>query len=185
MFRGLRRPLLFGGGKVAGGLHGWVRGVPKSMNATIWGYSMSRRQILSRWFAVAIVEVCVFVALAISGLLARMSAPDIEVVAFLPLDAIILPRIISRFRTWKEGNADAFAALDNLSVWQIIWRVALAVCATSVALAVAISGVLDRLSAALLTAIVLSNPVVIELIQSARDICNAKDGPAETHAGED
>jgi hypothetical protein len=35
MFLSLRWPLLFGGTKSAGGVHGWVRGVPKSLNAAI------------------------------------------------------------------------------------------------------------------------------------------------------
>ncbi len=130
-------------------------------------------------------EVCVFVALAISGLLARMSAPEIEVVAFLPLDAIILPRVINRFRAWRESEAGGFTALCNFSVWQIIRRVAQAACVIAIGLAVVISGALDRLPAALLNAIVLASPVVMELIQSARDIRNTKGGPAEAHAGED
>jgi hypothetical protein len=170
VFLNLRRHLLGGGRKRAGGVHGWVRGLPKSMNATIWAYKMSKRQILFQWSAATVVEACVFVALAISGLLARMSATDIMIVAFLPLDAICLRRAISNLPTLKEGIAKASAARKNVTVRQIIWRVALAVSAASAFLAVAISGVLDRLPTVLLIAVGLANPVIIELIQSGRDI---------------
>jgi hypothetical protein len=84
----------------------------------------------------------------------RVTSTDIVIVAFLPLDAIFLRRAISRLRDLKDGMADALAALENVAVWQIIWRVDLAVYTASMALAVAISGVLDRFRTALLTAII-------------------------------
>ncbi len=161
-------------------MHGWVRGVPEPINASILGCKMSKRQILLQWSVAALVEACVFLALAISGLLARMSATDIMIAAYLPVNVPCLYGAICRQREYMEASASC----ENATRRQIILRSLFAVPAASVLLVVAISGVLGRLPTALLLTVGFANPVIIELVQSACDIRYAKKGAAGTHTGD-
>ncbi len=166
MFLGLRGHLHDGSRKRGGSMHGRVRGVPEPINASILGCKMSKRQILFQWYVTALVEACVFTALAVSGLLARMSATDIMIAAYLPVNVPCLYGAICRLREPKAASASC----GNARRRQIILRVLFAVLAVSVFLVVAISGVLDRLPTVPLLTVGFASPVIIELVQSAYDI---------------
>lgn len=160
-------------------MHGWVRGVPEPINASILGCKMSKRQILLQWSVAALVEACVFVALAISGLLARMSATDIMIAAYLPVNVPCLYGAICRLHESRAGSASR----GNATRRQIILRSLFAVSAALVVLAVFVSGVLGRLPTPLLLTVGFASPVIIELVQSACDIRYAKKGAAGAHTG--
>ena len=182
MFPCLRWNLLIGGEQRRCSMHGWVRGVPKPMNATIWGYDMSKKQILfqmvRRRCRRDLHLHCPRYFWAVAQHVGH-GHHDRRLLA--PRYVICLRGAICRLRVYMEASA----VRENPTRWQMAWRLLFAVPAASILLAVAISGFLSRLPAVLLLAVGLANPVIIELIQSARDICNAKDGPAGTHAGED